>query len=292
MDDVLHRKWLDRRLTVGQPSVVAARVLKDRLAVVLQLLQLAAETGGGDAESIHKLRVSTRRAAVVLNLFRDLLPRRRQLWFKKWLKCIRRAANDPRDCDVIIERLGNEQECAWARRWLAEVRVDRERTQHAVVSIYQQLGHSRRFARQTDRLVRRVQSHRKGNPDAGRASYGAWALKRLRPMVKQFFKDVPTDRTDETALHDFRIRCKKLRYAMELMAGASQDEFRTRLYTTIKATQRRLGDINNLAMATVRLQRKLTGASGPVEAAAWRRLLTAEHRQLAEARQSFCDWFT
>jgi CHAD domain-containing protein len=285
-------KLLDRRLAFGRPGVVAARALKDRLAVVLQLLQLAAETGGGNAESIHKLRVSTRRAAVALGLYRDLLPRRRLLWLKKWLKRIRRAGNDPRDCDVIIERLGKEQCCAWAERWLDEVRVERERTQHAIVRIYQQLRRGRRFARQTDRLVRRVRWLGKDNPDPGRVRYDDWALKRLRPVVKQFFEDVPADRTDEIALHDFRIHCKKLRYAMELVAGALPDECGGRLYVTIKSTQRRLGDINNLAMATARLQRKLTDATGPVEADAWGRLLTAEQRRLAEANQSFWDGFT
>jgi CHAD domain-containing protein len=292
MKGVLLAKWLRRMPASGQLSVVVASTLKDRLAVVLQLLRLAAETGGCHAESIHKLRVSSRRAAVSLGLYRDLLPRRRQLWLKKWLKRIRRAANDPRDCDVIIERLGNEQCCAWSRRWLEEVCVERETTQHAIVRVYEQLRNGRRFARQTDRLVRRVRWLGKDNPVAGRARYGHWALKRLRPMVDQFFKAAPADRCDEIALHDFRIRCKKLRYAIELVAGALPDECGGRLYATITATQRRLGDINNLAVATARLQCKLTDATGPVEADAWGRLLTAEQRLLTEARYSFWDWFT
>src|SRR5262245_17770186 len=284
MEGVVPAKWLERSLAFSRLSVVAARSLKGRLDVVLQLLRLAAEKGGGSAESIHKLRVSTRRAAVALGLYRELLPRRGQFWLKKWLKRIRRAANDPRDCDVIIERLGNEQGCVWARRWLDEVQVERERTQHAVVRIYEQLRHGRRFARQTDRLVRRVRWPGKDHRHAARARYGDWALKRLRPMVEQFFTAVPAERTDENALHDFRIRCKKLRYAMELVAGALPDDLRTGLYATIKSTQRRLGDINNLAMATARLQPKLTGATTRVEADAWGRLLTAEQRLLAEAR--------
>src|SRR5262245_4535809 len=133
MKVVLPGKWLRQKPVFNQLSVIAAHTVKERLDVVLRLLRLAADRDSANAESIHKLRVATRRAAVAMRLYRDLLPRRRFLWLKMWLKRIRRAANDPRDCDVITERLGTGQGCPWARRWLDEVRVERERTQLAVV---------------------------------------------------------------------------------------------------------------------------------------------------------------
>ena len=44
-------------------------------------------------------------ATAALRLYDDLLPRRWCLWLQKQLKRVRRAANNARDCDVLIERL-------------------------------------------------------------------------------------------------------------------------------------------------------------------------------------------
>jgi len=292
MSAALTGKWIERRIVTDGLSVVAVKSLRSRLGDVLQLLPLAAEQAEANVKFVHKLRVSTRRASVALTLYRDVLPRRRLLWLKKQLKRIRRAANDPRDCDVIIELLGKERSCPWAKRWMDEVRVERQKAQCAVVSVYKRLGHGRRLARQIDQLLQRVRYRGENRAHLRPACFCDWARKHLRPTVEKYFRAIPTDKSDEVALHDLRIRCKKLRYAMELVGSAFQDEFRIQLYGTLKLVQRRLGDINNFATATTRLRDKFAGANAPVEVHEWGRLLATEQRLLSEACQSFWDWFT
>jgi len=118
------------------------------------------------------------------------------------------------------------------------------------------------------------------------------AQERLCLVVEQFFRTVPSDMTDEAALHQFRIRGQELRYTMELLAGAFPDEFRTRLYPIIEVMQARPGELNDLATAKTRLQQKIEAAGCAAEAVSWRRLLASEQRQFDQAWQGFRDWCT
>jgi CHAD domain-containing protein len=266
--------------------------LQNRLGAVLHYLPLAAEKAGEDVEHVHQLRVWARRAAAALRLYEDWMPRRRLCWIKKELKRVRRAANDARDCDVLIQRLGKKQSSHGAKRWLETVRAERDEAQKAVVAVHDRLRHEHRCARQVDKLLQRVRS--RGSERAGAASprFGDWARERLRPVVEQFFGAVPCDRADEAALHQFRIRGKELRYTMELLAGAFPEPFRTKLYPAVEAMQDRLGEINDLATAKARLQQKIEAASHSSDSASWRPLLRNEQAQLDQARQQFWAWWT
>ena len=66
---------------------------------------MAAESDQSEVEPVHQLRVSTRRATAVLQLFEAMLPRNRRRWFEKRLKQIRRTAGIARDLDVLVTRL-------------------------------------------------------------------------------------------------------------------------------------------------------------------------------------------
>jgi CHAD domain-containing protein len=122
-------------------------------------------------------------------------------------------------------------------------------------------------------------------------NFGDWARKRLRPIVDKLFRAVPILKTDVAAMHQFRIRGKKLRYAMELLPGAFPDEFRTRLYATIESMQDRLGEINDLAMTRIRLQKKLD-LLGEEDAAAWHAVMEREQTRFLDATQRFWNWCT
>lgn len=291
MKDALREKWI-AGAAGDWTSDVAVCALQNRLSAVQQLLPLAARKAQEDIEYIHELRVWARRAAAALGLYEDLIPHRRFSWMKKQLKRIRRAANDARDCDVLIEWLRKKRSSRGAKRWLEDVRAERKKAQKAVVDVCKRLEHGRRFARRIDNLLQRVRS--RGEEKAGAASsrFGDWAQERLCPVIEQFFRAVPSDMTDEAALHRFRIRGKELRYTMELLAGAFPDELRTRLYPIIEVMQARLGEINDLATAKTRLQQKIEAAGCAAEAVSWRRLLASEQRQFGLARQAFQDWCT
>jgi CHAD domain-containing protein len=292
MNDAPAEKWVEGVSPDDRTGAVAARTLQSRLGVVLRLLPLAAGRAAEDVEYVHQLRVWTRRATAALNLYAELIPRHRLLWMKKQLKRVRRAANDARDCDVLVGRLRTRPPGRGARRWLEEVRAERAEAQKALVAVHESLGRGDRFARRLDGLLRRVRCRGEGKAGAAAAPFGDWAREHFRTAAGRFFGAVPADQADAAALHQLRIRGKELRYLMELLAGALPSPFRTRLYPTIEAMQDRLGEVNDLATAKARLQQKVEAASGSAEAASWRRLLGDEQAQLAQARQEFWAWCT
>ena len=284
-------KWVKARS--GERTIdVAVRTLRGRLKAVLHYLPLAAKKAEEDTEYVHKLRVWTRRASAALQLYVDLLPRRRLQWLKKQLKRIRRAAGEARDCDVLIERLSSGQTRRGGKQWLAAVQDDRAKVQRAVVAVYKRMAADDRFERRIGKFLKRIKSRRKKKLAGESKDFAVWAHKQLRRVADEFFAAIPNDRTDEAALHRFRICGKRLRYAIELLAGALSAAMREQLYPQIEDLQAQLGQINDFATAKTWLEEKLAAANNRQEAAAWRRLLSSEQRRLGRAREYFWQSYT
>ena len=67
-------------------------------------------------------------------------------------------------------------------------------------------------------------------------------LKYLAPVVKKFFKAAESDLTTDESFHGLRIRTKKLRYTMEIVAVAFDSAFRKKLYPQVTLFQDLLGN--------------------------------------------------
>ncbi|MGZ3385027.1 MAG: CHAD domain-containing protein, partial [Isosphaeraceae bacterium] len=147
MQGALTEKWVQGLSPADRTIDVAVRTLESRLGAVLYYLPLAAKRADEDAEYVHQLRVWTRRATAVLRLYEDLLPRRRCSWLKKQLKRVRRAVNNARDCDALVERLSKGQSGSGEKRWLEATQAERAEAQKAVVAVYERLWHDDRFPR-------------------------------------------------------------------------------------------------------------------------------------------------
>jgi CHAD domain-containing protein len=291
----MKRAFTDKWLPAVPPDVTihtaAVRTLRDRLGAVEYYLPLAAEQAEDDVEYVHQLRVWTRRATAALRLYQEVIPRRRLRWLKKQLRRIRRAANDARDSDVLIQRLKQKAPGRGTRRWLKAALADRAEAQGVIVAVYDRLRRDDQFTRRIGKLVERVTS-RGGEQGRQAPRFGGWARERLRSAVERFFSAVPSDPKDAAALHQFRIRGKQLRYLIELLAAAFPDGLRTEVYPVIEAIQDRLGDINDLATAQTKLREKIERANKPAEASDWRRLLAAEQAEFEEADRRFWGWCT
>lgn len=292
MEAAVTERWVQGVSPADRTFDVALRTLEGRLGAVLYYLPLAADRADVDKEYVHQLRVWTRRATVAVRLYEEGLPRRRCSWLKKQLKRVRRAANNARDCDVLIERLSKEPSDPGVKRWLKLTQVERAEAQKAVVAVYGRLWRDDRLPRRVDKLLERVRSRVAIQGDSEVDRFGNWSRTHLRPMVERFFAAVPDDRTDEAALHQFRICGKQLRYAIELLAGTFSEELRTRLYPAIEALQDRLGVINDLATAKVCLRRANEKASDATEVAEWRWLLAVEQAKHDQLLRQFWEWCT
>ncbi|MGV3484524.1 MAG: CHAD domain-containing protein [Planctomycetaceae bacterium] len=290
MKATLPDKWVEAAAN-DRLGDVAIRTLKGRLGAVLQCLPAAANEAEEDIEHIHQLRVWTRRATAALVLYQDLIPSRRFSWMEKQLKRIRRAANEARDCDVLLEWLNGFRSQPGVKRLRKAVRAQRAEAQQAVMRVSKRLEHDRRLSRRIDKLTRSVRAFGEGPTAATSRGFENWAREQLTPLVEQFFAAIPADKTDEAALHRFRISGKKLRYSLELLSGALPERSRSELYPIIEAMQDRLGEINDLATAKIWLQQNRVGSKPKHEAARQRLLATAQARS-DEIRTAFWAWCT
>jgi CHAD domain-containing protein len=286
------KKWVNGVSPEDLISDVAVRTLRGRLSAVQAYLPLAAEKSDEDIEHVHQLRVWTRRAAAALQLYEELMPRRRLAWLKKQLKRIRRAANEARDCDVLAERLKKQRSNWKAWLWLEAVHVERAAAQEAIVAVSDRLERDNRFSRRIDKLLERARSRARERAAFAAPRFGDWAHERLKPFVDQFFASAPLESIDESSLHQFRIRGKELRYAMELLAAVFPEEFRSDLYPAIEKIQDRLGQINDMAAAKARLCRKIETTEDPREANQFEQLLEVEQAQLNRSIAQFHEWCT
>ncbi len=283
-------KWISGVSPDDRTSDVAGRTLRFRLAAVQHYLPLAAEKPDEDVEYVHELRVATRRTTAALRLYADMLPRRRTARMETRLKQIRRAAGDARDCDVLAQRLSECHSDAEAQRFLEEVRSRRRQAQRPIQAVYRRLKKDDRFDRRVKKLLRGVRP--RGKAESKDPRFGEWARTCLRRIVNRFFKAAPTDGTDASALHRFRIRAKELRYEMELLAGAFPPDFVEKLYPVVETLQQQLGEINDHATAQARLRHRIDAADDPSEADHLRTLLEDEYARLNRSRRTFLQWWT
>ncbi len=267
---------------------VTVRSLRSRLDPVLEFLPLAAERPQDDVEYVHRVRVWSRRAVAAIDLYRDLLPKRRRKWLRQQLNRIRRSANNARDDDVFALRLDAMRDQAGTNHLLGKVNDHRRRSQIPIVAIYEELADGGLLARRVAKLLKKVRLRADGQP----VHFRKWAKRRLRIEMDAFFKAASGDLHDVRILHQFRIAGKRLRYAAELLASAFPDSFRNDIYPIIEDLQDRLGQINDHATAQDRLNRWADQADAKDERACLHEMLAQEERLLAESHAEFFRWWT
>ncbi|HEX3149171.1 MAG TPA: CHAD domain-containing protein [Gemmataceae bacterium] len=273
-------KWLPDVAPDDRTVDVAARALANRLDTVRYYLKQVARTG--DVEDIHQLRVWSRRADAALSLYSELLAPREYQWFRKWLKRLRSGAGAVRDCDVFAQYVAESKQ-----RWSAKLRAERRRGMKKIRGLFERLDEGRRLKRRTRQLVKCLAAE-----GAGSARFGDFARAKLAPLLATFFAADPSGTADDRAIHQFRILGKELRYAMELLASAFSPQFQGELYSQIGALQERLGHINDLSTAEVRLNEMLAATGKPNKVSILRRHLTETTEELSRARAEFRRWWT
>ncbi len=235
-------KWIDgidANLSVAE---AARRSLDTRLTVVIQALPLAAYLAEHDVEHVHRLRVATRRAIAAIELYRDWLPTKSADWLKRRLKKIRRAAGAARDLDVMAARLERDYGDR-ARLVLDLLRQKRQKVQPAIMQCAAKCGKRDRLVKKIAKLLGGIRASQNG--DDAEPKFGAWAASEMTKSSQAFFLSMPADWDDTTALHEFRIRGKALRYTMELLASAFGSEFRKSTYGIVSELQERLGKVQD-----------------------------------------------
>jgi CHAD domain-containing protein len=290
-------KWIDD-LTAATPLRDAARrVLTVRLEVVRDFLPLALHEADGNPEHIHQLRVATRRAGAALRIFACCLPDKVLKKAKKRLRKVRRAAAAARDWDVFLLSLLEWQPhqpakqrpgldfligYALAQRLAAQTRL-------------QEIGKHYPFS--FDRFLAETVVAVQG-PASNWHTLSDLAEPLVRDLLAKLEEMAGGNLNDYTQLHQVRIAGKRLRYAMEVLAGCFPAPFREQLYPAVSEMQEILGNANDSHVASERLH-DLQMALQKMSPAAWKRckpgvegLLRYHEARLPKEKQRFLEWWS
>lgn len=206
-----------------------------------------------DAESIHRMRVASRRMRAALDLFKDTLPRKKYPGWEKQVKRVTRALSAARDTDVQIAaveesfgRLNGPGHRPGIARLKLRLQQRRARLQTDVSKVLEawetsavadNMGRSLCWT-----LVRARMNRVQAVSPAVVQRAHAPILRRLEEFLSyEFFVDKP-ERAEE--LHAMRIAAKRLRYTLEIFAPLDKDKFKTPL-KAVREAQELLGGIHD-----------------------------------------------
>ena len=224
-------------LPLDDPLDAAAR------AAIVQgveaLTQMRAGAIAGEVESLHQLRVATRRLRAAIELFAGVLHGSRVRVYKRDLPWLGQAAGMVRECDVagdlILARSAKlDPQMAEALAPIYEALAERRKAEHQAFLV---VANSKRCALLLERLsqpmIRKV--------DAG-ATVRSKAAVMIRPMARSVVRagsKLAEDSPPEW-FHRLRVRVKRLRYALEMLAPLGGKRHKKAL-ARLAATQDILG---------------------------------------------------
>jgi CHAD domain-containing protein len=264
-------KWISELKATTPVADAARHVLTVRLEGVRDYLPLALQQTDNNPEHVHQLRVGTRRARAALDIFACCLPPKAYKNARKHLRNIRQVAGEARDWDVFLASL-TQRAREHGRKLrpgldclVGYVAAKREAAQLQL----EEAGKNLPFAFERF-LAETVAAVQKPN-DPRLRTLADLALPRLTGLLRQLDEAASFDLEDHAHLHQIRILCKRLRYAMEVFADCFAPTFREDLYPAVEAMQEILGYVNDSFVACRRLDALSARlqALAPVE---WKRL--------------------
>ena len=267
-------------------SEAAGRILAARLRAVFQCFPLAAERSDEDVEYVHRLRISVRRAAEAVRVFSGLIEEAEVDPLRDRLRRIRLAADEARNWDVMAERFSHGGDIP--ARIMERIKDRRREVQGPIVAVYQEIMANTCEAR-IEHLVQEVESHHQGD---GKRRFGRQAPQYLVPVVKKFFRAAEAHLSSDESLHGLRIRTKKLRYTMEIVAVAFDSAFRKKLYPQVTLFQDLLGTVNDYATTKTLFGDWRSKSEDAQREAFLAGLLLAEERAAQDLRAAFVATWT
>jgi CHAD domain-containing protein len=275
------------------PEDAAAPALADRLKDGLRVLRQY-ERGvrdDVDTECLHQFRVHLRRVRSLISLG--------QLWegvpewdqAKEQLRVLQDKTNDLRDLDVLLIDLPDLRaqvpwgEGAHLSAWETTV-IARRRAEWRKVRTWME---SEEYTVLVTGIAQLFDALTIMGAPWTAAELAQRAFDRAARSVQKVLKRLPADPPDE-ALHEVRIRTKKLRYVLDGLGSLGPAGAVKTLMTALRSTQEALGKFQDRSVLLARLKSGLAGArSGKTDPLAYGLLvgvIAGEHARLkADARR-------
>jgi len=202
-----------------------------------------------DPESLHQLRVASRRIRAFLAVGRALVDEEWARELTDGMRALGRASTDARDIDILLEKVRDRsrsfdpRDQDSAETLLRALEEDRRALQHALIDVLNSGLHRRVL----DRLA--LPAVPAPVPPARRLDQlAARELRRLVARVRRLGK-----RPGDRQLHDLRIKVKRVRYATEL-GGAPADKRARRVIKAATRMQDVLGEHQDAVVGEERLR--------------------------------------
>lgn len=245
---------------------------------------------GGDNEDVHQARVAARRLRSDLRTFRSVLDTDRAQQLRDELQWLGAELGLVRDADVLHERLRLQtsllppSDTRAATALLRRLETERARARSAALAALE----SDRYLALLDALVAAVElppvEEEAAFMPAGKALPGI-----VRGPWRHLQKAVESlgDDPEDEALHEIRIRAKRVRYAAEASAGVMGDPAR-RFAKAAAGLQSVLGEMQDAVVAEAWL--RAAGAKGPPsQALVAGQLICLQLQAMDEARRGWPD---
>jgi CHAD domain-containing protein len=202
-----------------------------------------------DPESLHQLRVAARRVRTYLKVAGDLVDTEWAGELKGELRELGRASNEARDVDILLDGLREQirafdpRDQAAGADLLRTLEEDRRELQEALVAVLD----SRSYRQTLDRMALPA-APASTPPPRKLDQLAARELRRLVARVRSLGK-----RPGDEALHELRIKVKRVRYATEL-GGAPSGKSARRVIKAATRMQDILGEHQDSVMGEERLR--------------------------------------
>lgn len=282
-------KWLVNVAPETPVDRVARKALALRLRAVAWYLD-AAIADEDQAESIHQLRIWTRRAAAALRLFAPTLFEKPAKQLKKTLRKLRRAAGAVRDCDVHRQQLQDDSDQP-PKRLIAKLNEQHRQARRELKACRKKLLQGHKLERQSAAVLDSIawpKRHSSCDPPA----FAAWCRRQLIDLSHGFFALAALDPTHDRQLHELRKAGKQLRYALELAAAAIPQRTHRHLYDELSALQDRLGAVCDDLVAAQQIRDWQAAEKKPKHQQQLADLLARVEQRLAKSRRQFHRWWS
>jgi CHAD domain-containing protein len=230
---------------------------------------------GQDIEALHDMRVATRRMRAAFQVYGDHYEPKSVASFRKGLKRTGRALGGVRDLDVFGEKLHLYLATLPADRQddldtlLAALDLRREAARQRMVAYLDGAKYARfrdRFGEflETEGLGSRLAGVQHGEPNPYRVRHVApVSIYERLAAVRAYDEWVSIPRPPLERLHQLRIACKRLRYAIEFFREILGPEAKAAIREIVKV-QDHLGALQDSVVASAILTEFLrSGAWGP-----------------------------
>ncbi len=232
----------------GMHAEWACRILYKRFRMLRKSLKQAVRGPFSDTEVVHQLRVSCRRVVASLQILSEFLPDRPRRSMVRRLKRLRQSAGETRDIDVLCQRWCSDKTLRRKHRRRLQSFLNRRR-EKGLKKLRQELHRiakdefQQNYAKLVNHIATRGQTRQ------------AVEKKLLVRALRDYFAGSPGPHVTVKDWHRLRIQGKQLRYKLELFRGTDRKDSISHILSLLAEFQDRLGQMNDHAVAVVRIRR-------------------------------------